>query len=113
MPKAYEVRLTAVGGRLFAAEIHTDSPAGRVDWRSDYGSHRYRVCEPPPAVAAGVRRTLDRLDLPYGAFDFAVTPGGEWCFPEVNPSGQFGFVEQATGLPITAAVADWLEGKGM
>ncbi|MBN3929184.1 ATP-grasp ribosomal peptide maturase [Streptomyces verrucosisporus] len=113
VPKAYEVRLTAVGGRLFAAEIHADSPAGHVDWRSDYDSHRYRLCEPPPAVAAGVRRMMDALGLPYGAFDFVVTPEGRWCFLEVNPSGQFGFVEQATGLPITAAVADWLEGKGM
>lgn len=113
VPKAYEVRLTAVGGRIFATEIHTDSAAGHVDWRSDYAGHRYRVCDPPASVAAGVRRTMDALGLPYGAFDFVVTPDGEWCFLEVNPSGQFGFVEQATGLPITAAVADWLEGKGM
>ncbi|GHJ34410.1 hypothetical protein Sm713_00190 [Streptomyces sp. TS71-3] len=31
---------------------------------------------------------------------------------EVNPSGQYGFIEQATGLPITAAICDYLEGTG-
>lgn len=110
VPKAYEVRLTVIGGRIFAAEIHADSAAGHVDWRSDYDSHTYKICEPPPGVADGVLRMLDRLGLPYGAFDFVVTPEGEWRFLEVNPSGQYGFIEQATGLPITAAICDYLEG---
>lgn len=112
VPKAHEVRLTAIGGRIFAAEIHTESDAGHIDWRSDYDSHTYKVCEPPPEVAAGVLRMLDLLGLPYGAFDFAVTPKGDWRFLEVNPSGQYGFIEQATGLPITAAICDYLEGNG-
>jgi len=112
VPKAHEVRLTAIGKRIFAAEIHTDSDTGHVDWRSDYDSHTYKVCEPPPDVAAAVLRMLDLLGLPYGAIDFVVTPEGEWRFLEVNPSGQYGFIEQATGLPITAAICDYLEGNG-
>jgi glutathione synthase/RimK-type ligase-like ATP-grasp enzyme len=113
VPKEYEVRLTVVGRELFAAEIHADSEAGHIDWRSDYASHSYAVCKPPASVRSGVLRMLQRLDLPYGAFDFVVTPDGDWYFLEVNPSGQFGFVEQATGLPITAAIADYLEGRGL
>ncbi|WP_413799375.1 ATP-grasp ribosomal peptide maturase [Streptomyces iranensis] len=112
VPKAHEVRLTAIGGRIFAAEIHADSDAGHIDWRSDYDSHTYKICDPPPDVAAGALRMLDRLGLPYGAFDFVVTPEGEWRFLEVNPSGQYGFIEQATELPITAAICDYLEGIG-
>ncbi|MFD4660230.1 ATP-grasp ribosomal peptide maturase [Kitasatospora sp. NPDC058444] len=110
VPKAHEVRLTAVGGQLFAAEIHANSAAAEVDWRSDYDSLTYRVCEPPAAVASAIRRMLGRLGLPYGAFDFVVSPSGEWTFLEVNPNGQYGFIEQATGLPITAAICDYLEG---
>ncbi|MBH1935852.1 ATP-grasp ribosomal peptide maturase [Streptomyces sp. AV19] len=110
VPKAYEVRLTVVGSRMFAAEIHADSDEGHVDWRSDYDSHTYRICTPPEEVALGVRRMLDVLRLPYGAFDFVVTPQGQWWFLEVNPSVQWGFIEYATGLPITNAVCDYLEG---
>ncbi|MFD7896464.1 ATP-dependent carboxylate-amine ligase [Streptomyces sp. NPDC059743] len=111
VPKAHEVRLTAIGQEIFSAEIHTDSERGYVDWRSDYESHVYRVCKQPADVSDGVWRMLNRLGLPYGAFDFVVTPNGEWVFLEVNPSGQYGFIEVATGLPITGAVADYLEGK--
>ncbi|MCL6297551.1 hypothetical protein [Streptomyces kronopolitis] len=99
-------------GQIFAAEIHADSEAGRIDWRSDYASHTYKTCDPPPEVATGVLHMLDQLGLPYGAFDFVVTPERQWQFLEVNPSGQYGFIEQATGLPITAAICDYLEGAG-
>ncbi|MFI2431507.1 hypothetical protein [Streptomyces sp. NPDC018693] len=40
------------------------------------------------------------------------SPQGDWRFLEVNPSGQYGFIEQATGLPITSAICDYLEGNG-
>ncbi|MCX4749652.1 ATP-grasp ribosomal peptide maturase [Kitasatospora sp. NBC_01287] len=111
IPKVHEVRLTVVGDRLFAAEIHAGSAAGHVDWRSDYESLTYRMCDPPAAVGTSVRRLLARLGLNFGAFDFIVSPSGEWWFLEVNPNGQWGFIEQATGLPITAAICDYLEGN--
>ncbi|MEU7159183.1 ATP-grasp ribosomal peptide maturase [Streptomyces chrestomyceticus] len=111
VPKTHDVRLTAVAGHLFAAEIHTTGQTNRVDWRRDYADHVYKACTPPSSVVQGVQQMLDRLQLPYGAFDFAVTSGGTWWFLEVNPSGQYGFIEQATGLPITAAICDYLEGE--
>ncbi|MFD7668114.1 MvdC/MvdD family ATP grasp protein [Streptomyces sp. NPDC059788] len=54
VPKTRDVRLTAVDGRLLAAEIHTTAEANRVDWRRDYIDHVYKICVPPPDVARGV-----------------------------------------------------------
>ena len=51
---------------------------------------------------------LGRLDLPFGAFDFAVTPDEEWVFLEINPNGQWGWIEDHTGLHITDAIVDHL-----
>ncbi len=36
VPKAFEVRATIVDDRVFAAAIHVNSEAARVDWRADY-----------------------------------------------------------------------------
>ncbi len=44
----------------------------------------------------------------YGALDFIVTPEGQHVFLEVNPAGQYLWVEAQTKLPITAALADVL-----
>ena len=41
VPKDYEVRLTVVDDRLFAARIDADSDAAREDWRADYEALRY------------------------------------------------------------------------
>jgi biotin carboxylase len=44
----------------------------------------------------------------YGAIDMRRTPDGEYYFLEVNPAGQWHFVEHRTGLQITKAMAGLL-----
>ncbi|MEU0844815.1 ATP-grasp ribosomal peptide maturase [Streptomyces sp. NPDC005962] len=108
--KAHEVRLTAVGHRMFAAEVHAGSEAAHEDWRSDYGSLTYATTVCPPGIAEGVRRLLAKLNLQYGALDFVVSPDGTWTFLEVNPCGQWDWIAAATDLPIVEAIADELQG---
>ncbi|GAA5764612.1 hypothetical protein [Streptosporangium roseum] len=46
-----------------------------------------------------------RGGLSFGAFDFGLTGDGIPVFLECNPNGQWGWLEDATGLPIAAAIA--------
>ena len=49
-----------------------------------------------------------------GAFDFIVTPSGEYVFLECNPNGQWLWIEMETELKISEAIADALEtGEGI
>ena len=48
---------------------------------------------------------MRRLGIVYGAIDLRRTPDGRHVFLEVNPAGQWLFVEQATGQPIARALA--------
>lgn len=108
--KDHEVRLTVVGERMFAAAIHAGSEAAYEDWRSDYGALSYTTTTVPDDVSVGMRRLMERLHLRYGAADFIVDPRGGWTFLEVNPCGQWDWIQGATGLPIAAAIADELQG---
>ncbi|MER5863168.1 ATP-grasp ribosomal peptide maturase [Kitasatospora sp. NPDC002040] len=110
VPKAFEVRLTVVGEQMFPVAIHAGSAAAQVDWRSDYDALEYEPVPIPSTVASGVRRFMDRYQLNYGAFDFAVTPNGDWVFFECNPAGQWQFIAVATHLPIAEAHASLLQG---
>jgi len=49
-----------------------------------------------------------QLDLNFGAYDFAYSKEGEYVFLEINPNGQWGFVEDKTGLPLSKAMAKLL-----
>ncbi|MGH3571817.1 MAG: ATP-grasp ribosomal peptide maturase [Pseudonocardiaceae bacterium] len=108
--KAYDVRVTVAGPRAFGVAIHSSSAAGRIDWRCDYDALRYTEIPVPDAVTGSISRYLDRFGLLYGAFDFSIDNDGRWWFLECNPNGQWGFIAQATGIPIGSAIADLLTG---
>jgi hypothetical protein len=103
-----DVRVTVVGDDLFAAEI--DFPNGRpiLDWRAALRRTRIQPVKLPHDVDGRLRRLVRELGLVYAAIDLRRRPDGEHVFLEVNPCGQFLFVEERTGQPITAALADLL-----
>lgn len=108
--KAHEVRLTVVGERMFAAEVHATSTKAHEDWRSDYKSLKYMPTEVPVDIKNKVRGLMEDLGLSFAALDFVVSPSGAWTFLEANPCGQWDWIEHATGLPIADAIADELQG---
>lgn len=110
VPKRVELRITVVGSQVFAAEIDSQSnPRSRDDWRAhDLDREMYRVYPLPPEVEALCVSLLRELHLCYGAFDVVVTPAGEYVFLEVNPNGQWLWIEDRTGLPIADAIARYL-----
>ncbi|MFJ2607451.1 hypothetical protein ACIO13_21125 [Streptomyces sp. NPDC087425] len=101
--------LTSVDGHFFAVEIHAGSEAARIDWRTDYKSLTYRPTTVPAAIRQRVSAFMRHFGIVFGAFDFIVTPSGEWRFLEVNPNGQWSWIEHHTGVPISGAIADLLE----
>ncbi|MFE3070828.1 ATP-grasp ribosomal peptide maturase [Streptomyces sp. NPDC059247] len=103
--KAFDVRVTAVGGRLFGVRI--DSPD--LDWRHRQDLMTCAPVEVPDPVTRAVAAYLTEFRLVYGAFDFAVTTGGTWYFLECNPNGQWAWQPTETTSAIARAVADQLE----
>lgn len=110
VPKAHEVRMVIIGDHITASAIRSGSPEGYIDFRLDYDNLSYELVDPPADVVAGVRRLMVDFDLLYGALDFVVQPDGKWTFLEINAGGQFGFIEDETGAPLTAQLADLLAG---
>ncbi|MBV9139724.1 MAG: ATP-grasp ribosomal peptide maturase [Pseudonocardiales bacterium] len=110
VPKARECRVIVVGQHITAAAITSGSQRGYVDYRTDYDNLRYELVDPPEQVIAGIRLLMAGFGLAFGALDFVITPSGGWVFLEINPTGQYGFIEHATGAPLTAQLADLLAG---
>jgi glutathione synthase/RimK-type ligase-like ATP-grasp enzyme len=110
VPKRVELRVTVVGERVFAAEIDSQAAARtRHDYRRmDQTGAAYRVHALPDVVATRCVAVARALDLRYGALDLVLTPDGRYVFLEINPAGEFHWIERLTGLPITAAIADLL-----
>jgi glutathione synthase/RimK-type ligase-like ATP-grasp enzyme len=103
-----DFRVTIVGDQIFAAEIDASRTAYPLDWRVDYANARVTPASLPESVTAKLRALMKALGLVYGAADLRRTSEGDYVFLEVNPSGEWLFVERRTGQPITQAVADLL-----
>jgi hypothetical protein len=114
--KDHELRVTVIGRRVFAVRINSQATArGQIDWREAQRTPRGKTCdltlEPaalPAAVEARCLRLMKALGLVYGAIDLIVTPRQEHVFLEVNPAGQFLWIESAVGLPLLDAMSELL-----
>ncbi|MFE6868848.1 ATP-grasp ribosomal peptide maturase [Kitasatospora sp. NPDC057692] len=103
--KAFDVRVTAVGNRLFAVRI--DSPD--LDWRRRQSLMECTPIDVPDRVARSVSSYLATCRLAFGAFDFAVTAAGDWYFLECNPNGQWAWQPAPVTDAIARALADRLQ----
>ncbi|MEV5507837.1 ATP-grasp ribosomal peptide maturase [Streptomyces orinoci] len=108
--KVADIRVAAVGDRLFATRITIDGD--HLDWRLDYDRLTCAPISVPGTVRLGIRAYLAAFGLAFGAFDFALDGEGNWHFYECNPNGQWAFVDHHTTRAITYALADLLE-KGL
>jgi glutathione synthase/RimK-type ligase-like ATP-grasp enzyme len=99
------IRLNCFGDRSYAAVIETEE----LDWRPNL-KVPIAQWDVPDSLHGRVRGVLDKLDLAMGVFDFKLTPDGEVVWLEVNPQGQFLFLEPLTKLPLGERFADYLLG---
>lgn len=107
--KQSDIRITAVGEKLFPVEIFSQGGKGKVDFRLDY-SVPMKTHELPATISSSCLLLLKRLGLTYGAFDFCLDKQGTYWFLEVNPAGQWLWMETGLNLPISLHMARLLAG---
>lgn len=100
-----DLRITVVGRQVFAAEIDARRSSYPVDMRMVIGEGKVQAVDLPAALQDKLLALQQRLGLVYGAIDMRRSDDGEYHFLEVNPAGQWLFVEERTGLPISQAHA--------
>lgn len=111
VPKRCDVRVTIVRDKIYAASIDSQrEPSAHVDWRRSEIELEHAVHVLPEAVRIACQRLMHALGLRFGALDFALTPAGEYVFLEINPSGQWLWLEDKLGFPISEQIASWLVG---
>lgn len=104
-----DVRIVWIAGTEMTVTIDSPAGLGRVDSRLDttveFAPHRL-----PASVSAALSTLMADLGLIFGVVDMRVGLNGEYYFLEVNPQGQFAYLEIKTGLPMFRTLADLLAG---
>tara|TARA_R110000787_G_scaffold43856_2_gene107379 strand:- start:1712 stop:2659 length:948 start_codon:yes stop_codon:yes gene_type:complete len=108
--KAYDVRVTVVQDNVFAVAIHSqDHQDTELDWRR--GSRvdlKHRNITLPDELAQKCCSLAKVLGLNYGAVDLIYDTSGCYWFLEINPNGQWAWIERQTGASLSSAIVDTL-----
>lgn len=98
LPKT-DIRVTVVGNRVLAAATRSSE----VDWRLD--AHAvFKPIEVPAAVISSAVALVRHLELRFAGIDLLLDEQGRYWFLELNPQGEWGWL-QAAGLPVAEALA--------
>lgn len=108
--KAHELRVTVMGAHVATARLLSQEvEAARLDWRAAGAQIRVEPDRLPEKVERACLRLMENLGIVFGAFDFIVTPEGGHVFLEVNPAGQFLWVEESNpDIPMLAPFVEFL-----
>lgn len=104
--KEYEVRVTIINKKVHAVRIDS---CNKVDWRKSDSENSYSKIDLPSDITIICLNMLKKLDLEFGAFDFIVSDG-RFVFLEVNPNGQWYWLEEELNLNISKDIFDFLLG---
>lgn len=109
--KKYEIRITMVGESIFPIKINSqDYKETSLDWRvPEYISKfNYELIELPADIIIMCKKLLKTLDLYFGAIDLIVDKDNNFVFLEINPNGQWQWLEYFTGINISGEIANSL-----
>lgn len=111
IPKQFEVRVNVIGDYLWATAIDSQTQADtQVDYRRNTQACPHRPLWLPPLVEHQCLTLARRLGLRMGNIDLIVTPDEEYVFLEINPNGQWAWIESELGFPLATALVDELLG---
>jgi len=110
VPKSYELRITIVGESIFPVRINSQGDEQTaIDWRRKPKLNDFDVLMEsvslPTEIETQIRMFMKEIGLKYGCIDMIVTPDNKYVFLEINPSGQWYFVQLKTEVKIAEAMA--------
>jgi glutathione synthase/RimK-type ligase-like ATP-grasp enzyme len=106
--KAADWRVTVVDEKVFACRIDSQkNPQYALDMRRGLTdlAMAHELLQLPDEIAKRCVKLVEQLDLRFGAIDLAEDLTGKMWFLEINPNGQWAWIEDRTGAPISETIA--------
>ncbi|MDX1829283.1 MAG: hypothetical protein R3342_07025 [Lutibacter sp.] len=105
--KNYEIRIIATDFEQIGIAIHSqESELSQVDFRRyDFDNVPYNHIELPKNIKHFCLKMIKHYGLHFGVFDFIYSANEEFVFLELNPNGQWLWLQLKSGYDLTQIVA--------
>lgn len=103
--KKFDIRVTIINGEIFPTQIHSqDHKETITDWRVwdmiDDLNLKHSICQLPSSLSKKLTKLTKYFNLKYSAIDLIQTPDDQYYFLELNPNGQWAWIEKMVDYPI-------------
>lgn len=105
--KNYEIRIIATEFDQVGIAIHSQkSEVSKIDFRKyDFDNVTYNHIELPNEIKQFCLKMIKHYGLHFGVFDFIFSINKEFVFLELNPNGQWLWLQLKSGYDLTELVA--------
>ena len=111
LSKECDIRVTIVGDNIFSTKINSQEVENSiVDWRREQENipkHTKTVI--PKRIENLCFEITKKYKLVFSAIDLVKTKNDEFYFLELNPNGQWAWIEEQTGYQITEKLVEVLK----
>lgn len=113
IPKRADIRVIVIGDVIYAVAIDSQQDEQTVvDWRCGGPGLSHEVIDLPGQLRGQLLSLADSYHLSFAAIDMVLDASGQYIFLEINPSGEWGWLERVTDLDISSSVATVLMNGG-
>lgn len=102
-----DYRVTVVGDTVLAAKIYSSSDEFFADWRTQKDGLTFERVVLPKDIERMCRQYVKESGLVFGAIDL-VEFKGRYYFLEINPNGEWGWLQKPHGLPIADVLCSFM-----
>ena len=107
--KKADLRCIVVGSYVFTAEILSqEDEDGIIDWRRSKRLLTHQNYNLPSEIKGKCIEITQRLGLVYSAIDLVLDRNDNIIFLECNPNGQWAWIENRIGTPISTTIEGML-----
>lgn len=99
--KRYDVRMCVIDREILAIAMHRSDRALDVR-RDNMDGVAYSRAAPPARTERAARRLVSSYGLRFAALDFVVDAAGTWYFLELNPNGQWAWLDLVGGADFAS-----------
>ncbi len=113
IPKQADIRIIVIGDIVHAVAIDSQQDEQTVvDWRRGGPGLAHEVIDLPEQLRSQLLSLTGSYHLSFAAIDMVLDTSGQYIFLEINPSGEWGWLERVTDLDISSSVATILMSGG-
>ncbi|MCK4636490.1 MAG: hypothetical protein KAT49_01270, partial [Methanomicrobia archaeon] len=111
--KKYDIRVTVIGNQVYATAIHSqEHNETKIDWRLWDMHHdidlKHSKFDLPKRIVQLCLKITQRFNLNFSAIDLIYSTNNKYYFLEMNPNGQWAWIEEKVGFPIRDSIINYL-----